>query len=399
MGFIHSLYGIINIELISADIPGLLTLISRKNISIFCLQSVDEITVQARVLRTDYKQLYAITQQRGDKLTVTGKKGIYWHSQRLVQRPLLLVGLVLILLFSLILPSRILFVQVQGNSTVPSKMILEMAEECGISIFASRRKVRSEKVKNALLEKVPTLEWIGVNTSGCIATISVTEKTINDMPDEATSGISSIVASRDGVIWECTVLRGNQLCKVGQAVKAGQTLVSGYTDCGIAIKSTRAKAEIYAQTIRDLQVITPEISEKRDTQSGQRIKYSLKIGKKLIKLYKDSGISDTRCVKMYTEYDLELPGDFVLPVTLIKEVQEHYDALETIESDLDSINWLEAQVDKYLLDHLLAGEIQEKKLDYQIYDGYISAHGEYICEEMIGQFRSEELIENNGKRN
>ena len=37
--------------------------------------------------------------------------------------------------------------------------------------------IRSEKVKNSLLQRIPQLQWAGINTDGCVAVISVREKT------------------------------------------------------------------------------------------------------------------------------------------------------------------------------------------------------------------------------
>jgi len=151
MGLFRSLEGMVQVKIVSADIPGLLMRISENNIPVDHLQAVDEMTVQAKIYRKDHKKLCKLTQHRGDELTLIGRKGLYWRGKRLAERPLLLIGFTFLLLLSLILPTRILFVRVQGNNTVPSKLIVEIADECGISIFASRRKVRSERVKNALL--------------------------------------------------------------------------------------------------------------------------------------------------------------------------------------------------------------------------------------------------------
>ena len=96
----------------------------------------------------------------------------------------------------------------------------------------------------------------GVNTSGCVATVSVRERTDPEVTEQD-SAVSNIVASRDGFIVSATVTRGNFLCRVGQSVKAGQVLISGYTDCGICIQATRAEGEIYAQTSRDFAAVTP----------------------------------------------------------------------------------------------------------------------------------------------
>lgn len=391
MGLFRSLSGSVHIELVSADIPGLLSQISGNNISATNLQSVDEMTVHANILREDYKRLCTITEHRGDKLNVIRKEGIYWKSKDLVQRSVLLTALSLLLLFALVLPSRILFVRVQGNSLVPSKLIIDTADECGISFFASRRKVRSEKVKNALVEKIPELQWVGVNTAGCVATINVTEKTVSKQPEETSGRVSSIVASRDGVIGSLTVKHGNQLCQVGQAVKAGQTLVSGYTDCGIMIKATRSDAEIYAQTFRELQVVAPVIAKKRDTYTDQKKKFSIIFGKKLIKLYNDSGISDTTCVKIYDEIKITLPGGFQLPVSLIRETVKEYDF--SAAEQTDDFNWLEENAIRYLQSQMIAGRILDQDIKMQLQDDICSLHGQFACYEMIAQEKVEEIIQ------
>lgn len=391
MAFFNSLYGMMHIELVSANIPSLLSQMSENNILVECLNSIDEMTVQVRILRTDFKRLSNIAQRRGDKITIIEKEGMYWRGKRLVMRPILLTGLAFVLLLSLSLPSRILFVQVQGNNTIPSKLILEMADECGISLFASRRKVRSEKVKNALLEKVPELQWVGVNTAGCVATINVTEKTVNDQPEESKCNISSIIASRDGIIWECTVLRGNQLCQVGQAVKAGQTLISGYTDCGITIKATRAEAEIYARTLRDLELITPVLTKKRDTLREERTKYSLIFGKKLIKLYKGSGISHTSCVKIYDEFKLTLPGGFQLPISLIREKVETHDF--SAVSQTEEYEWLTGDAIRYLQSQMVAGQILDQNIRTELQNDIYCLNGRFACLEMIGVDKEEEMIQ------
>lgn len=391
MGLFHSLCGTVQIELVSADVPGLLSLISNNNISVRNIRSVDEITVHTKILRTDYKRLRTIAERRGDKLKVLAKEGIYWKSKGLSQRSVLLTALSLLFLFALILPSRILFVRVRGNSTVPSKLIVEMADECGISFFSSRRKVRSEKVKNALVEKVPELQWVGVNTSGCVATIYVTEKTVTEQREAIRGSVSSIVASRDGVIGELTVKRGNQLCQAGQAVRAGQTLVSGYTDCGIIIKATRAEAEIYARTLRELQVITPVITEKRDHLTDQKTKYSIIFGKKLIKLYNDSGISDATCVKIYDEVKITLPGGFDLPVTLVRETVEKYDFSAAVQPD--ECDWLTDHTIRYLQSQMVAGQIMDQDIETQLRNQVYSLQGKFDCYEMIAQERVEEIIQ------
>lgn len=393
MGLFHSLAGLLRVQLTSADVSGLLSQISAKSIPLFRVESIDDLTVQGTIYRKDYKFLQELTEHRGDKLDIVKRQGLYWDGLDLRRRPLLIFGAAIILLLALYLPSRILFVEVEGNSAVSAKMILDAAEKCGISFGVSRREVRSEKIKNALLEQIPELQWVGVNTSGCVATISVTEKSVIQQPQEPRNGVSSIVAARDGVIWECTVISGNPLCQVGQAVKAGQILVSGYTDCGIMIKAARAEAEIYAQTLRDLDVVTPTNAVQRGKQSGRETRYSLLIGKKLINLLKDSGISDTTCVKMYEKHYLTLPGGFQLPIGIVRETRIYYDCQEAESTQADSYAWLQTAAENYLQSQMVAGRILSQDAAVLLGDGVGRLSGQYACLEMIGQVKNEEILQ------
>ncbi len=390
MNIFRSMIGMVYVEIVSADVAGLLTLVSSNNIRIDHLYAIDEMTVRGTIYRLDYKKIKSITLRRGDKLTYIESRGIYWRGKRLATRPVLLTGLIFILALTLFLPSRILFIQVQGNCNIPSKMILEAAEKCGISMFASRREVRSEKIKNALLERIPDLQWVGVNTAGCVATICVSEKTTVNKADELEGKVSSVIATRDGIIRECIVRQGNAVCQVGQVVRAGQTLVSGYIDCGIKIKGTRADAEIFAQTLHDLQMVSPLVHQKRGLERCKKKKYSILIGKKLIKLYNDSGISDTTCVKIYDEIKLTLPGGYQLPISFIREsiTDYHFCAADTINEN----EWLQDAAIRYLQSHMIAGQILNQHTEIELEDNVYYLSGQFSCLEMIGQTRIEENL-------
>ena len=65
------------------------------------------------------------------------------------------------LLAVLYAPSRVWFVEVEGNETVPARKILLAAEECGVKFWAKSGEIRSEQVKNQILNLVPELQWAG----------------------------------------------------------------------------------------------------------------------------------------------------------------------------------------------------------------------------------------------
>lgn len=391
MDFWQSLNGIVCATVTSADPTSVLSRAQNENITLDCVTLIDDITVRFNVSRQDYKMLKKLLDERGEKLEITEKLGLFWRLKACMKRPILLVGILLLLITGMLIPTRIYFFRVEGNTNIPTRLILEVASQNGIHFGASRRQVRSEKVKNKLLEAIPQLQWAGINTAGCVATISVRERQPDAMKPEK-EGVSSIVADRDGIIHELTVTNGSAACKIGESVTKGQTLISGYTDCGLSIRAERARGEIYAATTRENSFLIPLNWDVRGQKQKEVKRYSLIIGKKRINFYKDSGILDTSCVKMYSENYLTLPGGYQLPVAIIIETWISF-SNDTPAAVTDEYNELMSRfAEKYLRDQMIAGKILTRQEQFTSDENVLILEGVYSCLEMIGRERYEEII-------
>ena len=396
MKFWNAMDGTLTLELTCADPERILDHLSREDIHIRNVVMKSELTMVLRVMRRDLPRVQTFCTRRGVTVRICGRSGLFYAVRPIGRRPLVLVTLFTLLAFTLFIPRRVFFLEVSGNQSVSTNRILEAAEQCGLSFGTPRRAVRSERIKNHLLARIPELQWAGVNTSGCTAVISVREKTREEDTSEPLP-VSSIVASHDGVILELVAQSGTPICRVGQAVRKGQTLISGYTDCGLFIQATAAKGEVYAHTSRQLHMVSPvSVSEKVSAGPQQRF-LTLLIGKKRIKLWKDSGIWDTTCGRMYTEYYVQLPGGFRLPVGLAVDTVTPYDfrAMEIPQSLLRDA--LSAYGRAYLTEHLVAGEILESILTAEYEPGLFHLRSEYSCREMIGTVQPEKIGEHYGK--
>lgn len=370
-------------EITGADIPASLRSLTEQGITLLCTVFQNDLTVRVTLQLSNYGKFLKICEKRGDQVKILTHRGIYWMMRDILRRPLLLLGCLLLLFAVLYLPSRVLFVQVEGNRRLPDRQILEMADACGIGFGASRRAVRSEKMKNALLQAMPELQWAGVNTKGCVAVITVRERTIPEQLP-ASDGVSHIVALTDARIVSCTATRGNLLCAPGQAVKAGQILISGYTDTGLTIRAEGAEGEIYGQTRRSFRAVTPVFSGSTRRNGTQIKKYSLILGKKRINLWKDSGIWDATCDRMYEEYYITLPGGFRLPAALAVERYDDWDLTprEIAQAEAEALlsDFAEAQ----LMKSMIAGKISSMETSVSGEAGLWILAGEYRCVELIG---------------
>lgn len=395
MGKPHYFSGTVSLELVAADLPKAIWKVNQEGVELFDYRQMDYLTGQFRIRRTDYASVRIIAEKNGYKVRTLGKSGLYWRASALCRRPVLLLGFLTVLLLVLWLPSRVLFVQVEGNLHIPSRQILAAAEDCGIRFGASRQLVRSEKVKNALMASVPRLQWAGVNTRGCVAVISVRERE-EDPEISGTSSIGSIVAEQDGFVLSATATKGSLKVQPGQTVKAGQVLISGYTDCGISIRAERAEGEIYAQTRRNLCAVMPSDAAKKVFTGEEKKKVSLLLGKKRINLWKNSGIPVISCGRMYEEYYITLPGGFRLPAAVCLERFLPYKEVPASASDGEQEADLSAYAASYLIRQMSAGQILQEKTEFTHADGIIILESSYECWEMIGRVRLEQIGETNG---
>lgn len=383
-----SLQGMLTVEITSADPEGFLQVLNEKGIALYNIVFLDILTVRCDILRKDYPAVNALGRIYGNSVKLQKRIGVFWQFGSIKKRPVLSFGLTALLLLALFLPTRVLFFSVEGNVTLPDRQILEAAENCGIRFGASRRAIRSEKMKNALIAALPQLQWAGINTSGCHAIISVREEN-GEKEQEPASVITKMVAVRDGVITACTVTKGNAVCTVGQSVQKGQQLISPYVDCGIAIKVGPVDGEVFAQTNQKLHAITPATCFRPRHVGGGVRRYSIIIGKKRINFWKGSGISDAICGRMYEEYCITLPGGFQLPVSVGVETIYPRD-LSTAKIGREATDvLLHSFAEEYIRSRMIAGTILQKSAAVREGDGVWLLEGSYVCDEMIGRVEAE----------
>ena len=171
-----SKFYLVSVRITSADIPALLRRIQNEEVELYDIMTVDELIVELRISGFDYIKLKQVVLSMGGTVCVLRRAGMLLLLRRILSRPLMLIGIVIVCALCIYLPSRILFVEVKGAENVPEKLIIERAARSGIYFGASRSHVRSEKIKNCILESLPQLQWVGVNTRGCVAVVSVKEK-------------------------------------------------------------------------------------------------------------------------------------------------------------------------------------------------------------------------------
>ncbi|MDD6678585.1 MAG: sporulation protein YqfD [Firmicutes bacterium] len=393
MGLWKSLAGQVRLELTGAQLGDTLARLNDRKIPVYAVRFLDPLTLEMTADLRHYPSIRKLTGSRGDRVRILSRQGVIFSIRSLLFRPVLLAGLILLLFSAIYIPRHVFFFRVEGNDRLPDRLILEKAAQCGLTFGANRREVRSEKLKNALLEAIPELQWAGINTAGCVAIVSVRERTAEGSAITQT-GATRIVAVRDAVVRSCTVTRGIALCKVGQSVTRGQTLISGLTDCGRVTLQSTPEGEVMGQTLRDLTVIFPRERLSYGIETGSFQKIDLIIGKKRINLFHTRGLSGGSCGKIVKNYPLVLFGRFPLPVA-VEVSRETTCEMQPYSADAPD---LEAFAGEYLQQQMIAGSILDSSVSLEAGSQAAVLHGRFFCMEMIGRVQIEELVQNENNR-
>lgn len=382
--------GTVRLELTGADPEKTLRMLSRE-IRLEEIDRVSDLVMEFTVSRWEQTKVEAAAKRNGDKLRILRCAGFPEVLRSWRRAPVIVMTVLALLFASVLIPSRILFIRVEGNGSIPTRLILEQAEACGLYFGVSRGELRSEQIKNRLLGAVPELSWVGVNTSGCVATISVRERQIEPDTEEPVPG--NIVAIKDAVVTDLTATAGTPLVKTGEAVKAGQVLISGYTDLGLCTHVEAADGEVYGLTRRQRLAVIPQNTWIPEEETVTVKKYSLLLGKKRINFDSDSGILYTGCGKMTQIRYLQLPGGWTLPVALVVETYTVTELTEAGRWEQTAREILETMSQLQTRSTMIAGQILRTETEFDSGDGVYRLNALYECREMIGRRSSGILTE------
>lgn len=388
----------LTIRFTAADPESVLTRLTAEGVDLAGISWVDRLTVEIRIKNRQRSFVHGKLEKMGISFCIIKQEGLLWIFQKIWKRPVLLSSLLVFFLLVLFLPGRVLLIEIVGNETISEKDLLQRIEDNGVHFGVKTSDLRSENIKNMLMEEVPGIQWVGVAISGCKVTIYVKERSNITNESDEIHPVSSVVATRDGVISEIIVYCGNPLFQEGESVKAGDVIISGYTDCGIKTVAQQASGEVFAYTQRKCRVITPTVVEKRENKIAEYRCYRLQLGKKVINFCNHSGISGGTCVKMYSEYYWSLPGGFQLPVCFTKINHVEYETV-TARETAETTKWLPEYAREYLRSQMIAGSILNESIIWDTDDGFSELSGNYACHEMIGQEKHEEIIGQDAKDN
>lgn len=370
-----------------------LNLCGERNLRFWSVEQREAKTLCVTINLFSLKHAEELAQRAGCTLTCEAWLGAPAFLARFRKRYALVAGWALAIFTACVLSQFVLVVQVEGNETVADSVVLTELESLGFGVGSYGPAVDERALANQALLDLEKLSYLNINIKGVYAQVVVRERTpVPEIADP--SQPSNVVAGVDGVILDVNVLKGQSLVKEGQAVLAGELLISGTNtyesgDGSGAILGTRtaqASGEVWAMTERTLRAATALPVAAKVQTGEEKIGYSLRILKHSLKFPQNSSIFASGCDKIKSNLTLSLPGGAVLPVAVEKTVCKPY---ETKQANLDA-DQAETYLRRVLENRLTqmmgeTGEVLSKGWKVSTKAGVLTVTLDASCVEQIGR--------------
>lgn len=391
---INLIRGSVTVEVWGAFPERLLNLCAQNGVGFWDLQWIDETTFRFTVSFRAYQKLDGLARRAMCEIRGPRGAGLPALAVNLRERYFFWGGLAFCVLAISVFSHFVLVVDVTGNETVPTAVILSELAYQGLRVGSFGPALEERELANAALIELEELSFLSVKLSGCRAEVEVREA--EPKPELLNqSSPADIVSVAPGIITELTVTSGQALVQKGDTVLAGETIISGYmdlpevtlseTDSGYYI--VRAAGEAWARTWRTLQAQVPLNVQVKEHTGRIQTRFALILLGERVNFYQNSGISYARYDKITQVSPLEVPGGVRLPVSLVQETAREYTLLQAQLNQNEAIGLLEDSLRRELDDILqqTGGECLRTDYTAAVEDGMLTVTLLAECYEQIGK--------------
>ena len=356
----------------------------------------DPFTMELCLFRKDLTAAEKLAERTMCELTGVCIIGLVQIYSRLFRRPVLLLGILGSLILIIFAQQYLFFYDVTGNSELSDKEIIRVLDSMGVSVGIYGPDIKPKWIKDHALQLLPELQWITITQNGSMAQIVVRERQITPQVTDR-KGYANIVATRSGLITQQAVYEGQAMKEVGDIVSEGELLVSGIVDLERLYSIVHAQAEIFARTWYDTEVLIPQKWLSKEYCQEEMLCVWLEFGKRHIKIFENSRISDAACDKIINRYILTLPGNNQLPIKLMIERLVPYTMSPSLLAAEEAQLVLETYAINSAEHQMTAGRILSEHTKFDSFNDCYRLRASFECHEMIaktveGKWKKEDFM-------
>ncbi|WP_408954865.1 sporulation protein YqfD [Natroniella sp. ANB-PHB2] len=220
-GLYDLLKGYVRLEIQGRDLEKFINYLVRNDIELWNVLRIEGI-IYVNIKLKDFKKIREYVRNSSCRVKIEQKRGVPFLINRLINRRMLVVGVVILVVTIYTLSSFVFFIEIEGAATENKKEVKELLTELKIRPGVLKSSIDLERLEELILQKSPQFSWSNAYFQGTKLVVELVEKELIDMEIVP----SDLVADKPGVINELIVLQGTPVVEEGMTVKAGDLLIS-----------------------------------------------------------------------------------------------------------------------------------------------------------------------------
>ena len=318
MFFIHIMryiLGYVRFEIYGRYPERLINILSNRGVSVWGVTRRDGF-IEACISIRDYKRLPKIKGKCRVRIHHTQTVGLFVKLSGYKERIGFAVGIAVFFLIIKVLSLYVWQIDIVGCTYVDKADVFAALERIGIHYGTKISDIDAFNIGERLVMEMPELAWAAVNVEGSLATVDISE--VNIVPERDDHTPSNLKARVDGRITGHRVTDGKIMVQQGDAVVAGDLLVSGiieYANGTIGLK--HSSGEVFAETQHTVSWKENYNGIRTVTTDKEKTKYVLELFGIKIPLY--LGSEQYKYTAQYEEVPLVIAGK-QLPISVHKAV-------------------------------------------------------------------------------
>ena len=375
--------GYVDIVVEGYYIERFINICNSRQIFLWNIRKDNSITLYASIEAKRFKDLKDICKRTKCKVKIKNKKGFPFTVKKYKKRKVFLILLLIIILAIIALSRFIWNIDVEGNVDISKEEIMQLAEDHGLAIGASKGKIDTKEIINNIRLERDDIAWVGIDIKGTNAIIKIVEA--DEKPEIVNEDeYCNIVADKDAIITKVSAQNGTPLVKEGDVVTKGDIIIAGwlegkYTGRQYVHSQGEVQARVWYTTTEKI-----ALKETKKIETGNiENKYSVKINNFQINLHKS--------LPNFQKYDtieenkkLRLFSNFYLPLELVKYTYKEYEEVVVVHSFEEAKQMGIDKAAETLKENIEGKKVLDKQVQVKAEAEYIEVQVTYEVEENIG---------------
>ncbi len=375
--------GYVDIVVEGYYIERFINICNSRQIFLWNIRKDNSITLYASIEAKRFKDLKDICKRTKCKVKIKNKKGFPFTVKKYKKRKVFLILLLIIILAIIALSRFIWNIEVEGNVDISKEEIMQLAEEYGLTIGASKGKIDTKEIINNIRLERDDIAWVGIDIKGTNAIIKIVEA--DEKPEIVNEDeYCNIVADKDAIITKVSAQNGTPLVKEGDVVTKGDIIIAGwlegkYTGRQYVHSQGEVQARVWYTTTEKI-----ALKETKKIETGNiENKYSVKINNFQINLHKS--------LPNFQKYDtieenkkLRLFSNFYLPLELVTYTYKEYEEVVVVHSFEEAKQMGIDKAAETLKENIEGKKVLDKQVQVKAEAEYIEVQVTYEVEENIG---------------